>query len=236
MISIKNGRYVLTPLKKRFGNGAAAILPDDFVIFSQAIVKDGSGNLSSALAFTANNTHTGVETFSGTIVSSGTTDSTSTTTGDIKTAGGLGVAKNAQVGGQFVISKNIVRKTTPYTAAVDTTAGWTLAEVKTALIAGAFKTTSAAAVTLTLDSVANIITSFATAGVPLGTGSTIEFSIDNTAGANTVTLAVDGGATIAVATPVITGGATLTTSTANKIGRFQLYLSSTTAGILSRVV
>lgn len=167
---------------------------------------------------------------------SGTTDSSSSTTGSLTSAGGLGVAKNATIAGQLVAKKNIVNALTPYTAGTDTTAGWTLAEVKTALVAGAFKTTSAAAVTLTLDSVANIITSFAAANVTLTTGSVIEFYVDNSQGANTVTVAVDGGATIAVATPVITGGATLTVSTANKVGRFQLYLTSATTGILSRIV
>ena len=103
-------------------------------------------------------------------------------------------------------------------------------------MAGAIKTTSAAAVTLILDSVANIVTSFATAGVTLGAGSVVTFIVDNTGGANTVTVQVDGGATIAVATPVITGGATLTISTANKVGVFQLYLSSATAATLSRLV
>jgi hypothetical protein len=148
---------------------------------------------------------------------------------DVATTG-LGVT------GQLAVTKNVVLNHTPYKAATDTTAGWTLTEVKTGLVAGTIKTTSAAAVTLILDSVANIITAFATAGVTLTTGSNIQFFVDNTTGANTVTVQVDGGATIAVATPVITGGATLTVSTANKVGLFNLYLQSATVGILSRVI
>lgn len=244
----KNSRTELTPTKDRIGNVSPGINSDEAVTVGQTLILDGSGNISTIIPFTGANTHTGAEThsgnethagnetFSGTIASSNTTDSSSSVTGAVKTSGGLGVAKNATVGAQLVTNKNIIRAMTPYTAAVDTTVGWTLAEVKTALVAGCFKTTSAATVTLTLDSVANIITSFATANVTLSTGSVVEFVVDNSQGANTVTVAVDGGATIAVATPVITGGATLTLSTANKIGRFQLYLTSATTAILSRIV
>jgi len=232
-LGISNGAAIPSGGKKRF-KILDAIFADEAVSKNQLDLATTTTIQAANNAFTGNNTHSGTETFSGTINSTGTTDSSSTTTGDIKTAGGLGVVKNAQIGGQFVAKKNIVNVLTPYKAAVDTTAGWTLTEVKTALVAGAFKTTSAATVTLTLDSVANIITSFATAGVTLGAGSVVEFIVDNTAGANTV--AVDGGATIAVATPVITGGATLTVSTANKVGKFQLYIYSSTAAILSRLV
>jgi len=136
----------------------------------------------------------------------------------------------------LVVNKNVIRTITPYTATPDNNTGWTLAGVKLGLLAGGIKTTSVGAITLTLDSVANIITSFSSAGVTLTTGSVLEFLVDNSQGANTVTVAVDGGATIAVATPAITGGATLTVSTANKIGMFQLYLTSPTTAILSRLV
>lgn len=168
----------------------------------------------------------------GTITTGTVTTLTSTTAG-ITT---LNVSGVSTLSGVVATAKTVVRNSTPYTAATDTTAGWTLAEVKTGLIAGTIKSTTAAAVTITLDSVANIITAFATAGITLTTGSIIEFVLDNTQGANGLTLAVDGGATIAVATPVITGGATLTCSTANKLARYQLYLASATTGILSRIV
>lgn len=223
-----NGVTVLSPKPTRLGNILQGINANDVVIFSQIFTNGGT--------YAGNNTYTGTNTFSGAIVSSATTESTSTTVGAIKTAGGLAVVKNTQIGGQLAISKNIIRKMTPYTAATDTTAGWTLTEVTNGLIAGCIKSTTAAAVTLTLDSVANIITAFATEGVTIGTGTVLEFITDNSQGANGLTTAVDGGATIAVATPVITGGATLTCSTANKIARYQLYITSATTGILSRIV
>ncbi len=237
-IQFKQNGIGTWPIAVRVGNNKPAVNPDEAVTRGQLEVA-GTGvaiTLANVGAFTGSITHSGTETFSGAIVSSATTESTSSTTGAIKTAGGLGVAKNLQVAGQLVANKNIVQNHTPFTAGTDTTAGWTLANVTTGLIAGAIKTTSAAAVTLILDSVANIVTAFATAGVTIGTGTILQFIVDNTAGANTVTVQVDGGATIAVATPVITGGATLTLSTANKVGVFQLYLSSPTAAILSRLV
>jgi hypothetical protein len=148
-----------------------------------------------------------------------------------------GVISATTVSATYLVSgAGSIKNATAYTASTDTTAGWTLANVKTGILAGVIKTTSAAAVTLTLDSVANLITSFAAAGVTIGAGSNIQFIVDNTTGSNTVTVAVDAGPTIAVATPVITGGATLTVSTANKIGLFNLYLSSATAGTLSRII
>ncbi len=125
---------------------------------------------------------------------------------------------------------------TPYTAGTDTTAGWTLADVTAGLIAGVLKTTSAAAVTLTLDSVANIITAFGVAGITLATGSEIVFSVDNSQGSNTVTLAVDGGATISVGTTKLTGGITLTTSTAQVRGKFSLYFTSATTAKLNAII
>jgi hypothetical protein len=227
-LKIINGTTQLTPFPTRLGNLLDGINANDAVIFSQVFTNAGT--------YAGSNTYTGTNTFSGAIVSSLTTESTSTDTGAVKTAGGLGVVKNAQIGGQLAISKNIIRKMTPYTAAVDTTVGWTLTEVKNGLIAGCLKSTTAAAVTLTLDSVANIITAFAAAGVTIGAGTVLEFVTDNTTGSNGLTLAVDAGATIAVATPVITGGATLTCSTVNKLARYQLYLQSATVGILSRIV
>ena len=155
-------------------------------------------------------------------------------------SGAVTVGSTLAVTGKVTLSSNIVIGATLVEkrtlVAANTTAAATLTVVKAGLLAGGFSSTSAAAVSIVLDSVANIITAFASAGITLAAGSSIEFIIDNSAGANTVTLAVDAGTTIAVATPAITGGATLTVSTANVIGRFQLYLTSATAGILSRLV
>lgn len=231
--SIKNNRYELTQ-KKRLGNGVPAIRDDEFTTKSQVIAKDGSGNVATVIPFTANNTHSGTETFSGPVVSSLTTESTSSITGAIKTAGGLGVAKNLQVGSQLVTSKLLIANHTG--VAINTTGAGTLTVVTSGVVAGLITSTSAAGVTITLDSIANMITAFATAGAIIATGTNLQFIIDNSQGASTVTLAVDSGATIAVATSAITGGATLTVSTANKIGLFNLYLTSATAGILSRVI
>lgn len=119
--------------------------------------------------------------------------------------------------------------------AIPTTAAGTLATVTSGVIAGLISSTSVAAVTLTLDSVANITAAFALNGITIGAGTELQFIVDNTAGASTITLAVDAGATIAVATSVLTGGSTLTVSTANKIGVFQLYIYSATNAILSRI-
>lgn len=172
--------------------------------------------------------------FAGQIASTATTQSSSTTTGAIVSTGGLGIAENATIGGLLVKKQSSPEALTG--VAINSTAAGTLTVVKSGLVAGLITSTSAADVTITLDSVANIITAFATAGVTLSTGSRIEFLVDNSQGANTVTVAVDAGTTIAVATPAITGGATLTVSTANKIGLFSLYLTSATTGILSRII
>ncbi len=128
----------------------------------------------------------------------------------------------------------ILEKSTPVDIA--TTAAGTLAVVTSGVIAGVITTTSAAAVTLTLDSVAHMITAFTAAGLPApAAGSYYKFIVDNTGGANTVTVAVDSGATIAAITSPITGGATLTVSTANAVGVFALYFSSATAAKLLRL-
>lgn len=163
-----------------------------------------------------------------------TTQSTSATTGSLITNGGVGITKNLTVGGAVSLNKGLVKTLTG--VAINTTGAGTLTVVTSGLVAGLITSTSAAAVTITLDSVTNIITAFATAGVAVTTGTQLQFLIDNSQGANTVTLAVDSGATIAVATPALTGGATLTISTANKIGMFSLYITSTTTGILSRMI
>lgn len=93
---------------------------------------------------------------------------------------------------------------------------------------GYFTSTSAAGVTLTLDTAANIATAIGAVG-----GTMMDFYVDNTAGANTVTVAVGSG--ITAATPVVTGGGTLTVSVANAIGVFRLVFSSATVAKLFRL-
>ncbi len=140
----------------------------------------------------------------------------------------------ASVTGNNVFTKPIIQSNTA--VAINSTGAGTLAVVTSGVLAGRITSTSAAAVALTLDSVANIVAAAAVLGVTLGAGSELYFWVDNTAGANTITVAVDSGATIAVITPAITGGATLTVSTANAVAKFCLYLTSTTAAKLLRLV
>lgn len=95
-------------------------------------------------------------------------------------------------------------------------------------IKGYMTSTSAAGVNLQLDTATNI-------GAAIGAvrGTTFDFYVDNTGGANTVTVVV--GAGITAATPVVTGGATLTVSAANAIGVFRLVFSSATVAKLYRL-
>ena len=116
-----------------------------------------------------------------------------------------------------------ISKTTA--TAVNTTATVTAPQVA----GGLFTSTSAAAVGLTLPSATAIA-----AQIGAVQGTTFDFLVDNSAGANTVTVIVGSG--IAVATPAITGGATLTVSTANVVGQFRLLFTSGTAAVLSRIV
>jgi hypothetical protein len=96
------------------------------------------------------------------------------------------------------------------------------------LATGYITSTSAAAVSLTLPTATLLATEL---GATAGTS--FEFIVDNTAGANTVTIIV--GAGITAATPVITGGATLTVSVANDIGIFRIVFSSATVAKLYRI-
>jgi hypothetical protein len=190
----------------------------------------GTFTLANAKTLTVNNTLT----FAG-------TDSTvftfPSTTGTVAT-----LNANQSFTGNVAFGGQIAKTQTPFTAGTDTTAGWTLANVKTGLVAGIIKSTTAAAVTITLDSVANIITAFATAGVTLTTGSEIQFILDNSQGANNLTLAVDGGGTITAAKQVSAGDTgtdvnlvVASTSTGTKVGRFALYITSATTGVLFRI-
>lgn len=140
---------------------------------------------------------------------------------------------NFSLGGNFAINKAFAQNHTAIPIA--TTALATLPTVTSGVVGGLISSTSAAAVTITLDSAANIIAGFAAVGLNIGTGTLITFLVDNSAGANTITLAVDGGATIAVTTPAITGGSTLTVLTANAIAQFGIYFNSATTAKLLRM-
>lgn len=243
-IKIANGRLEFCPLaptntKPRVGGAADGILPDDLTTYRQTFTSSnqtfsGSNTYSGANTFSGNNTFSGTQTFSGAFRSTATTQSTNIGTGAVTTAGGLGVTKNANIGGLLGTYQGVVQNHTG--VAINTTAAGTLAVVTSGVVAGLITSTSAAAVTVTLDSVANMITAYATAGITIATGTQLTFLIDNSQGANTVTLAVDAGTQWAVATSAITGGATLTVSTANKVAAFSLYITSATTGIVSRIM
>lgn len=143
--------------------------------------------------------------------------------------------------GRNIQLPQVIKTQSPYTAGTDTTAGWTLAAVKTGLIAGIIKSTTVAGVTITLDSIANIITAFAAAGYTLVTGSSVEFILDNSQGANTLTLAVDSGTTITAAKQVSSGDSavsallTVAASAGASVGKFSIYITSATTGTLFRL-
>lgn len=109
-------------------------------------------------------------------------------------------------------------------AAINITATATPAQIAT----GYITSTSAAAVGITLPTATDLGTALGAAA-----GTSFEFIVDNTAGANTVTVIV--GAGITAATPVITGGGTLTVSVANAIGIFRVVFSSATVAKLYRI-
>lgn len=96
------------------------------------------------------------------------------------------------------------------------------------LATGYITSTSAAAVTANLPTATLLATALGASA-----GTSFEFIVDNSGGANTVTIAVNTG--ITAATPVITGGATLTVTTANAIGIFRLVFTSATAAKLFRI-
>lgn len=109
--------------------------------------------------------------------------------------------------------------------AINVTATATPAQI----IGGAITSTSAAAVSITLPTATQLATAL---GVTTR-GTSFDFLVDNSAGANTVTLIVGTG--ITVTTPAITGGATLTVSTANAVGWFRLVFTSLTTAKILRI-
>lgn len=97
-----------------------------------------------------------------------------------------------------------------------------------AVVKGLITSTSAATVTATLDTAANIGT--AASAVQ---GTVLDFFVDNIAGANIVTVAVNTG--ITAITAVITGGATLTVA-AGTVAQFRLYFTSASVAKLARII
>jgi hypothetical protein len=97
-----------------------------------------------------------------------------------------------------------------------------------ALSTGYLTSTSIAPVTITLPTATD-----ACAALGGDAGTSFEFIVNNSGGANTVTVAVNTG--IVAATPVITGGGTLTVSVANGIGIFRIVFTSATTARLFRI-
>lgn len=95
------------------------------------------------------------------------------------------------------------------------------------ILGGIISSTSAAAVTATLPTAADLASA-----VGAKRGTTIDFAVDNSAGSNTVTVAASTG--ITAATAVITGGATLTVAS-GKVGFFRIYYISATVALIYRL-
>jgi len=211
-------------------------------VASGAFVVDGGTGIAKNLYVG------GLANVAGQVNAAAVTESTTSTTGALITAGGLGVAK-AITGGSTItatttvtattgvitdsvteltsgkgitMSKNIVAKKT--LTALNTDGTITAAIVNK----GGITSTSAAAVLATLDTATAI-------GTQIGAvaGTSVDFVVDNTAGANIVTVAVAAG--ITVCSGVVTGSNTLTVSVANAIGVFRLVFSSATVAKLYRV-
>lgn len=121
-----------------------------------------------------------------------------------------------------ILNGIIIRRPAP--VAIDATATATVDQI----LSGYITSTSAAATSITTPTATALATAL---GAVRGTS--FDFMIDNSAGANTVTLVLDG--SITVNTPAITGGAALTVSVANAIGTFRIVFTSTTAAKIFRI-
>lgn len=123
-------------------------------------------------------------------------------------------------GAGITLAKAVIKKNTA--TAINTTGAATAAQ----LAGGLITSTSAATVALTLPTGSAL-------GTQLGAaqGTTFEFYVDNSAGANIVTVTVASG--ITAITAVLTGSATLTVA-AGVVGQFKLYFTSASAAVLSR--
>lgn len=122
----------------------------------------------------------------------------------------------------IILNGTIIRR--PSTVAINATATATVDQILT----GYITSTSAAATSITTPTATALA-----AALNAQAGTSFDFMIDNSAGANTVTLVLDG--SITVNTPAITGGAALTVSVANAIGTFRIVFTSTTAAKIFRI-
>ena len=131
--------------------------------------------------------------------------------------------KQKGLGANAPIKAPIYRTTA---TAINATATATAANIKGGLITS----TSALATSITLPTATLLGTA-----LNATKGTSFDFIVDNTAGANTVTIVV--GVGIVAAAPVITGGATLTVaaSATQGIGIFRVVFSSAEAAVLFRI-
>lgn len=173
-----------------------------------------SGTLSGVITFSGANPHTGVETHTGAETHSGAETFASLT----EFTAGAGIALKSSTTQRNTLTA--LNSTGTITAAM--------------LATGGIKSTSAAGVTATIDSVANIATQFGT----LTAGFVIPFLVQNP-GSNTVTVAVPSGivaakqcsTTDAAQDVVLTVAASATVGSAG----FQIVFISATAGVLHRI-
>ncbi len=123
----------------------------------------------------------------------------------------------------------------PAASAVNATATVTSLQ----LLGGLITSTSAAAVTATLPTVALLVSTLATLGITVAQGYSVDFTIDNTAGANTVTVALGAGMT--AAKEVSSGDTavdillTVAATAAGGVGVFRVYFTSATVATLFRL-
>ncbi len=120
------------------------------------------------------------------------------------------------------LAKNVFQRRTA--TAVNVTATTTAA----AIVGGLITSTSAAAVALTLPLSTDLATYISAVQ-----GTSIDFMVDNSAGANTVTVTPNTG--ITAVTAVVTGGATLTVAS-GAVGTFRIFFTSATVAKIARLI
>lgn len=168
---------------------------------------------------------TGASTaFTGTVINAytNTVAGTGFYIANFKTGSGGAVSQSAVRGDGMVTGRTFVATGTA--TAINSTATVTAAQLN----GGVLTSTSAAATTMTLPTATQMATQIGAVQ-----GYSFEFTIDNTAGANTVTVALGAGMT---QLSTITGANTLTVPSGTAgVGVFRLYFSSTTACTFSRI-
>ena len=114
----------------------------------------------------------------------------------------------------------------PALAAINATGTANAADI----VSGYITSTSPAPITITLPTATQVATQM---GGTVSRGTSLYFTVDNSAGSNTITIAL--GAGITATTPAILGGATLTISPPNSIALFRLVFTSSTTAKIFRI-